>query len=58
MFLSREYLGAGDRVLFVDDFLAHGDTAAALAGLVSTIGATVVEFVFLVEKTFEGGRAR
>ena len=58
MYLSAEYLLPTDKVLFVDDFLAHGDTAAAFGGLAAAIGATVAGFVFLVEKSFEGGRAR
>ena len=53
--VSKEYLGAGDRVLIVDDFLATG---AALIGLVSICrqaGASVAGAGIAVEKTFQGG---
>jgi adenine phosphoribosyltransferase len=39
---------AGARVLIVDDVLATGGTAAAAAGLIEEIGATVVGFSFLL----------
>jgi xanthine phosphoribosyltransferase len=44
-------------VLIVDDFLASGQTIAALARLVAESGATLVGIGAAIEKAFEGGRA-
>ena len=49
-------MGAGERVLVIDDFLASGQTILGLARLVKAAGGTVVGVGALVEKTFEGGR--
>ena len=49
-------IGADDKVLIVDDVLATGGTAAAKAGLVEQVGATVVGFAFLIELDFLNGR--
>jgi len=54
--ISPEYLGPGDRVLIVDDFLATGQTIAALARLVQESGASLVGIGAVIEKSFEGGR--
>ena len=48
----------GGRYLIVDDVIATGGTAAAVAGLVAGQGAAVAAFVFLVELTFLAGRAK
>ncbi len=50
-------LGAGQRVLIIDDVLATGGTAAATVGLVEGRGAVVVGLGFLVELDFLDGRA-
>jgi xanthine phosphoribosyltransferase len=54
--VSPEYLGAGERVLIIDDFLATGATILGLARLARAAGATVVGVGALIEKVFEGGR--
>lgn len=56
LMVSPEYLGDGDRVLIIDDFLASGETILALARLVQAAGAAVVGIGVVIEKTFEGGR--
>ena len=56
--VSPEFLHAGDRVLIIDDFLASGATILALARLVEEADATVVGIGTVIEKSFEGGRAR
>jgi xanthine phosphoribosyltransferase len=58
MFVSKEFLLPTDRVLFVDDFISHGKTAMAFANLAADAGATMVAFLFLIEKAFERGRVR
>ena len=45
--VSKEFLGKGDRVLLIDDFLANGK---ALEGLAELVGAGVV-----IEKGFQRG---
>ncbi len=54
---SPEFLRPSDRILIVDDFLATGQTIAALARLVEEAGAELVGIGTLIEKRFEGGRA-
>ncbi len=54
--LSRDYVGPGERILIVDDFLYRGATSAALAEMVGEAGGTVVGFGFVIEKCFAGGR--
>jgi xanthine phosphoribosyltransferase len=56
LMVSAEFLGPGDRVLVVDDFLASGATIEALVRLVGHAGATLVGIATAVEKRFEGGR--
>lgn len=48
----------GGRYLIVDDVIATGGTAAAVASLVAQQGATVAASLFLVELTFLAGRAK
>ncbi|MBK9941324.1 MAG: xanthine phosphoribosyltransferase [Kouleothrix sp.] len=55
--VSGRYLTAGSRVALVDDFLANGKTARALAEIVGDAGATIVVAGFIVEKLFQHGRA-
>jgi xanthine phosphoribosyltransferase len=56
LYLSPEYVGAGDRVLLIDDFLASGQTILALAELISRCGAELLGVGCVIEKTFESGR--
>jgi xanthine phosphoribosyltransferase len=56
LIVSPEYLGAGERVLIIDDFLASGATILGLVRLAQTAGAEIVGIGALIEKTFEGGR--
>jgi len=53
---APEYLGRGERVLIIDDFLASGQTIAGLVRLAQVAGADIVGIGTLIEKTFEGGR--
>ena len=48
----------GQRVLIVDDLIATGGTAAAVANLVGKMGGTLVGLAFLVELEFLKGRER
>ena len=57
LIVSPEYLGAQERVLIIDDFLASGQTILGLARLAQAAGATVIGIGAVIEKSFEGGRA-
>lgn len=46
------------RVIIADDLIATGGTAAATAQLVSKLGGTVVECVFVIELAFLKGREK
>ncbi len=55
--VSKKYLGKGDHVLIIDDFLANGCAAAGLIDLVKSAGAVVEGVGIAIEKGFqEGGR--
>ena len=56
LIISKEYLSADDRVLFVDDFLAFGNTGIGVLDLCQQAGATMVGMGFIIEKEFQGGR--
>jgi xanthine phosphoribosyltransferase len=56
LIISPEYLGEGERVLIIDDFLATGATILGLVRLAQTAGSEIVGIGALIEKTFEGGR--
>ena len=53
--VSRDYLCPGDRVLFIDDFLANGNAAKGVIDLVQQAGAELVGMGFLIEKAFQHG---
>lgn len=52
------YLGAQDRVLIVDDFLANGRALEGLVDIVSQAGAAVVGAAVAIEKGFQHGGDR
>ena len=58
VFVEKEYLRAEDRVLIIDDFLAHGEALRGLISLVHQAGATLVGCAAAIEKGYQGGRGR
>lgn len=56
--VSKEFLCEGDRVLFIDDFLAHGNAANAMIDLATKAKAEIVGMGFLIEKGFQRGREK
>ncbi len=56
--MHKDAIVAGNRVLIVDDLLATGGTAAAVAKLVEQAGGTVAGLGFVVELTFLNGRGK
>ena len=53
--VSREFLGKGDKVLLIDDFLANGKALEGLAELVTKSGAELVGAGVVIEKGFQVG---
>ena len=53
--VSKEFLGEGDRVLLIDDFLANGKALEGLAKLVKDSGAELVGAGVVIEKGFQPG---
>ena len=53
--VDRRYLAADDRVLVMDDFLAHGEALRGLFDVVRQAGATLVGAAVAIEKGFQGG---
>lgn len=53
--VSADYLHEGDRVLFIDDFLANGNAAKGIIDLVQKAGAELEGMGFLIEKAFQHG---
>jgi adenine phosphoribosyltransferase len=54
--IHKDAIEPGQRVLIVDDLIATGGTAQAVAQMVETMGGTVVGLDFVVELTFLNGR--
>ena len=52
---SKEFLGKGDKVLLIDDFLANGKALEGLAELVTKSGAELVGAGVVIEKGFQVG---
>lgn len=55
--VSKEFLGRGDKVLLIDDFLANGKALEGLARLVEDSGAQLVGAGIVIEKGFQPGGA-
>ena len=55
--VSKEFLGEGDHVLLIDDFLANGKALEGLAKLVKDSGAELVGAGVVIEKGFQHGGA-
>lgn len=53
--VSKEFLGKGDKVLLIDDFLANGKALEGLAAVVEESGAELVGAGIVIEKGFQVG---
>ncbi len=53
--VAKEFLGSGDKVLLIDDFLANGNALEGLAELVQAAGAELVGAGIAIEKGFQSG---
>jgi adenine phosphoribosyltransferase len=56
--MHRDAVSRGQEVLIIDDLLATGGTAAAVAGLIDSLGGHITGIGFLVELEFLKGREK
>ena len=52
---KRQFLPAGEKVLFIDDFLANGEAGLGAARLVEEAGSEIVGMGMVIEKAFQDG---
>lgn len=53
--ISADFLTPDDRVVFIDDFLAYGNSARGVIDLCRQAKAEIVGMGFIIEKVFQGG---
>lgn len=53
--MAKQFLGKGDKVLVIDDFLANGKALEGLIELINASGATLVGAGIVIEKGFQVG---
>ena len=53
--VSKEFLGAEDCILIIDDFLAKGNALTGLMDITSQAGAEVIGCAIAIEKGVQGG---
>ncbi len=56
--MHKDAVGEGHNVLIVDDLLATGGTARAVADLVEKVGGNIVGISFVIELNFLNGREK
>lgn len=55
VFVTKKYINKGDKVLIIDDFMAHGQAALGLIYICSQAGAEVMGIGIAIEKGFQDG---
>ena len=58
LIVAKDWLGANDKVLIVDDFLANGEAMRGLVEIVNQSGAALAGIGVAVEKGFQPGGKR
>ncbi len=58
LLVSKDWIGADDKVLIVDDFMANGEAMRGLCDIVKEAGAELVGIGIAVEKGFQHGGDR
>ena len=56
--VSEKYIGPEDKVLLIDDFLAHGEAAGGLLEICAKAGAECAGLGAVIEKKYQGGAER
>ncbi|MBY6186152.1 xanthine phosphoribosyltransferase [Marinobacter hydrocarbonoclasticus] len=54
---DKRHLNAGEKVLFVDDFLAHGQALLGMKSVCEQAGAELAGLGIVIEKSFQEGRS-
>ncbi|TLG74231.1 xanthine phosphoribosyltransferase [Culicoidibacter larvae] len=57
MCIDKRFLTQSDRILILDDFLAHGQAVLGLIRLAEAAGAKVIGAGIVIEKSFQNGRS-
>lgn len=52
---SKQYINEDDRILIVDDFLAHGNATVAMVDIIKQAGAQAIGVGIVIEKAFQKG---
>ena len=55
--VAKKHISKGERILIIDDFLAHGEASQALCSIVEQAGAQVAGIGIVISKDFQGGKA-
>ena len=53
--VARRFIGANDRLLVIDDFLARGEALSALTSIISQASASLTGIGIVIEKAFQSG---
>ena len=56
--VAKKYLSPQDKVLIIDDFLAHGEAASGLCEILSQAKAEILGIGVIIEKCFQHGRQK
>lgn len=56
IFVSKEYILSGERILIIDDFLAMGNAILGMKTLIEMGGAHCIGVGIVIEKSFQQGR--
>lgn len=56
--VAKNYISKGEKILIIDDFLAHGEAAMGMVDIIEQGGAQVVGLGAVIEKEFQGGGKR
>ncbi len=56
--VSKRHIEAGENVLIIDDFLAHGEASLALCKIIEDAGAKVAGVGIVISKDFQGGKGQ
>lgn len=55
VFVTKKYISKGDKILIIDDFMAHGQAALGLIEICKQAGAEVMGIGISIEKGFQDG---
>ena len=56
--VAKRFLPEGEKILFIDDFLAMGEAAIGAGRIIREAGSEIAGIGIVIEKTFQPGRKR